>query len=366
MSFPASLRKVPLGQAGSLVHRNIMPEETSSSTNNPNAIKIKKPPVLFKQTQSVIETVEQMLGGTFLTYWSSGNGSVCHNDVAAFYEVLKHVGKQQKIFLFIKSCGGNGQAALRIVHLLRQFSKQLVALVPLECASAATMMALGADHILMGPLAYLTAVDTSLTHDLSPVDKNNQLVSVSQDELNRVIKLYKSAASPTDANPYTSLYEHIHPLVFGAIDRSSSLSIRICEEILSYHVADKKERERISKHLNSSYPSHSYPIMMREAERVGLKVAPMHEKLNDVLIDLNGLYSEMGQKALTDYDEFNYHDNEILNIVEGKGIGFTYQNDKDWHYRKEERRWVPMNDHSSWRRYGFENGRIIQSVFHIR
>ncbi len=228
------------------------------------------------------------------------------------------------------------------------------------------MMALGADEILMGPLAYLTAVDTSLTHDLSPVDKNNYLVSVSQDELNRVLKLWKNASAAGDANPYQSLYEHIHPLVFGAIDRSSSLSIKICEEILSYHVTDRRERERISKHLNSAYPSHSYPIMLREAERTGLKVRAMNEQWNNLLIDLNGIYSEMGQKALTDYDEFNYHDNEILNIVEGRGLEFNYQNDKDWHYRKEERRWVPMNDHSSWRRYALENKKLVHSVFHIR
>ena len=35
----------------------------------------------------------------------------------------------------------------------------------------------------MGPLAYLTAVDTSLTHELSPVDRGNDRVSVSLDEL---------------------------------------------------------------------------------------------------------------------------------------------------------------------------------------
>lgn len=339
--------------------------EEASSRSFPNA-KVKKPPVLMKQTQRLITRLEKRLGGTFLAYWSSGNGSVCHHDVAAFYEVLKHLGWQERIFLFIKSCGGNGQAALRIVNLLRQYTKQLVALVPLECASAATMMALGADEILMGPLAYLTAVDTSLTHDLSPVDKNNYLVAVSQDELNRVLKLWKTSATSTDSNPYKDLYQHIHPLVFGAIDRSSSLSIKICEEILSYHVGEKKERERISKHLNSSYPSHSYPIMLREAQRVGLKVGALDDDLNNLLIDLSALYSEMGQKALTDYDEFNYHDNEILNIVEGRGIEFNYQNDKDWHYRKEERRWVPMNDHSSWRRYTLDRGKVVHSVFHIR
>ena len=330
-------------------------------------VKINKPPILFKRTQQLIKKVESGLDGAVLAYWSSRNGSVCHNDVAGFYEVLKHVGRQKKIFLFIKSSGGNGQAALRIVNLIRQYADEVIAIIPLECASAATMMSLGADEIQMGPLAYLTAVDTSLTHDLSPVDKNNYSVSVSQDELNRVLKLWRREAKDGDSNPFSNLYSHIHPLVFGAIDRSSSLSIKICEEILSYHLKEKKERTRISKCLNSEYPSHSYPIMLREAKQIGLKVSPLDEDLNDLLINLNELYSEMGQQAITDYDEQNYHDHEILNIIEGAGLHFNYQNDKDWHYRKEERRWVPMNDQSSWHRYENDKGnKTRHSRFHIR
>jgi hypothetical protein len=339
----------------------------SAPTPRP-AVEIKKPPVLFRESQALIQKIEKSLKGTFLTYWTSANGAVCHNDVTAFYEVLKQLGKREVIYLFIKSSGGNGQASLRIVHLLRRFAERLVILSPLEAASAATMISLGADEIRMGPLAYLTAVDTSITHDLSPVDRNNYLVSVSQDELNRVIRLWNEAAPALgdDGNPYKALYGHIHPLVFGALDRASSLSIKICEEILSYHVPEQAERERISRHLNANYPSHGYPIMYREAKRIGLKVTEMSTRLNDDLIALNGLYSEMGQKALTDYDELNYHDNEILNIVEGGGIAFHYQNDKDWHYRKEERRWVPMNDLSSWRRTTLRGGQLSQKVFHIR
>jgi hypothetical protein len=94
-------------------------------------------------------------------------------------------------------------------------------------------MAIGADQIKMGPLAYLTAVDSSLTHALSPIDRNNGAVAVSQDELNRVLRLWRESAQKGDTNPYKNLYDHVHPLVFGAIDRASSLSIKICEEILS-------------------------------------------------------------------------------------------------------------------------------------
>ena len=334
-------------------------------------IQVVKPPNLFRKTQQMIKAIEETVEGAFLVYWSAGNGAICHSDVPPLAEVLKQIGRQDSIYLFIKSTGGNGQAALRLVNLLRQYGKRVVALIPLECASAATMISLGADEIQMGPLAYLTAVDTSLTHDLSPVDRNNYLISVSQDELNRVINLWHEAdaelADPkAQSNPYARLYEHIHPLVFGAIDRASSLSLKLCEEILSYHVEESKERRRISRILNSDYPSHSYPITLREARRIGLRVEAMDEGLNDQLVAINALYSEMGQRALTDYDELNYHDHEVQTIIEGSGIQFTYQNDKDWHYRQEERRWVPLNDQSAWNRYVLMGSKTKSSTFHVR
>ena len=75
----------------------------------------------------------------------------------------------------------------------------------------------------------------------------------------------------------------------------------------------------------------------------------------------------MGQRAITDFDEENHHDNEITNILEGKGLQVFYQVEKDWHYRKEERRWVPMNDAlvpgtAAMRKAG----RVVKEKFHIR
>ena len=334
--------------------------------------KLKIPPVLFDKTQKIVRAVAKETGGTFLSYWNSTGGSVCHNDVIGFYEVLQRLGHQKELHLFIKSDGGDGTASLRIVNLLRRYTERLVVQLPLECASAATMIALGADEVGMGPLAFLTAVDTSITHDLSPRDVHNHRVSVSQDELNRAVNLWReeaetSTARPSDPkNPYSALFDHVHPLVIGAVDRSSSLSVRICTEILGFHMKDTSKAEAISIHLNSAYPAHDYPIVRDEALRVGLNVKDLDSKLNQMLLDLHGLYSEMGQQAVTDYDEQNYHNNEILNIIEGVGIQFYYQNDKDWHYRSEERRWVPMNDNSSWRMIEKVGAKTHRSVFHIR
>jgi hypothetical protein len=73
-------------------------------------------------------------------------------------------------------------------------------MMPLECASAATLIALRANCILMGPMAYLTAVDTSLTHHLAPIDRDNDRFSVSLDQRNRVIRLWRQEPSDTKEN----------------------------------------------------------------------------------------------------------------------------------------------------------------------
>ena len=365
-------------------------------------VRLKTPPLLFEKTQSVLRRIRPRVKGSFLTYWTSTSGSVCDNDVMAMHDILRARGEQDTITLFMKSDGGSGMTSLRMVHLLRRYTKRLVVLAPLNCASAATMLALGADAIAMGPLSYLTAVDTSLEHDLSPLDHTNQLVPVSNDEVDRVIRLWKEAAgSPTPAraaksvrrlakalrlrrtppvgtipmgapgdpecvNPYQELYKYLHPLVIGSLDRASSLSLMLCREILGYHMKDTEKAERISRQLNSSYPAHQYPITSREAKRIGLNVVDLDPEVDLLLQELNLLYSEMGQRAITDYDEWNNHDNEITNILEGDALQMIYQVEKDWHYRKEERRFVPMNDVSGWYRCRKVKGRVVKQKFHIR
>ena len=333
--------------------------------NQEKQIRIKQPPVLFGKTQAVLAKLADRLGGPLVAYWNNPRGSVCHSDVLALYDVLGRIGRQDTIYLFLKSDGGSGQVSLRLVNLLRQHCRQLVALVPLECASAATMIALGADRILMGPTAYLTAVDTSLNHALSPVDRDNDRVSVSLDELNRVIRLWREQQGDVAENAYQALFQYVHPLVIGAVDRAESLSIMLCRELLANHIDDDAAVEKIATALNSKYPSHSYPILLDEAVKIGLKAERMPQEVNTLLLELNGHYSEMGQKATTDYDEIRAHGNEIANIWEATGVQVFYQQDKDWFYRAEERRWITMNDNSGWRRIERAGNRIKRSLLHV-
>ena len=318
-----------------------------------------KPPMLIERTQPVLDKLSNVLGEPVITYWNSTKGSICQNDVASLYALLRNLGSIERLSLFVKSDGGSGQASLRMVNLLRRYVKHLTVLAPLECQSAATMLALGADKILMGPLAHLSAVDTSLTHDLSPIDRDNDRVSVSNDELLRVIRLWTEQAKDSTTNPYEALFPYVHPLVIGAVDRSSALSTRICEEILSYHMDDKERAREISNNLNAGYPSHNYPITLREAKRIGLNVEPMEDSVNGAAVRAE-------RNLLRDGPERDHRlrREELARQQHHQGawkraaLLIYYQLDKDWHYRSEERRWVALNEKSQWRKAELVKGKV--------
>ena len=83
----------------------------------PPRVRIKTPPLLFEKTQALLARTQKQVDGTLLSYWTSTSGSVCDNDVMALQAILEARGRQERIALMVKSDGGSGMAALRLVHL---------------------------------------------------------------------------------------------------------------------------------------------------------------------------------------------------------------------------------------------------------
>lgn len=182
----------------------------------------------FDSTQNIIKQAEDALGCPLLVYWNSAGCGISHNDIQGLYEVLKKTGKNEKLAVCIKSEGGDITSSFRLVNLLKAYSNQIIALVPLEAVSAAAIAVLCADEIHIGLLGYLAFNSCS--------------------ELN----LYGDA--------------------------------------LSYHIADAKNCEDIARTI-SNYPLYK-PISYKEAKSIGLVVDTIDDGLNDVLLKIGKLYSE--------------------------------------------------------------------------
>ena len=49
--------------------------------------------MLIERTQPVLDKLSRALGEPIITYWNSTKGSICQNDVAGFYALLRNLGQ---------------------------------------------------------------------------------------------------------------------------------------------------------------------------------------------------------------------------------------------------------------------------------
>ncbi|KKT50265.1 MAG: hypothetical protein UW40_C0007G0040 [Parcubacteria group bacterium GW2011_GWF2_44_17] len=77
---------------------------------------------------------------------------------------LQNIGKVEKIDLFLYSSGGDTMVPWRLVSMIREFCDSFAVLVPYKAHSAATMVALGADEIVMTNMGELSPIDPSTSN----------------------------------------------------------------------------------------------------------------------------------------------------------------------------------------------------------
>ena len=93
-------------------------------------------------------------------------GQISPNDVTPFEDLLSVAEPEKDLHLLLNTFGGDGETAIRLGQQARARCKSLIVAVPESAKSAGTLLALGADQILMGPPS-----------DLGPVDPQIQLQS---------------------------------------------------------------------------------------------------------------------------------------------------------------------------------------------
>jgi ClpP class serine protease len=94
--------------------------------------------------------------------------------------------------IFLCSNGGAGTVPWRLVSLFREFAEKISVLIPFRAYSAATMLALGADEIVMGPFAEMGPIDPTVTNEYNPVDpETKQRVGISVEDAKAYVSFIK-------------------------------------------------------------------------------------------------------------------------------------------------------------------------------
>ncbi|MDY6365593.1 MAG: serine protease [Oscillospiraceae bacterium] len=205
-----------------------------------------------------------------------------------FLEHLDAIGKVNKISLILYTCGGNTLAAWNIVNLFREFCNELEIIIPNKCRSSGTLMALGANSIIMTKQATLGPIDPSITRAMSPTIPGTnppQQLSISVESVKGYFSLLKEEFGATSdaalSAAYTKLAEYIHPLVLGDVYRTQRQIQMLAEKLLRMSYTDEDIIKSIVAFLCSDSGSHDYTINRTEARSMGLNVeSPTQETYN--------------------------------------------------------------------------------------
>jgi ATP-dependent protease ClpP protease subunit len=84
------------------------------------------------------------------------------SDIPVFGNVLRGIGDVETLSLILHSSGGDGTIVEKIISLCRTQCKRFRVIIPNEAKSAATLIALGADEIVMGPPSELGPIDAQV------------------------------------------------------------------------------------------------------------------------------------------------------------------------------------------------------------
>lgn len=267
----------------------------------------------YMEKKQLITALETIRGSKVVTYITSDRpgpvGARVAPDIIPLFSKQLHeiapTGKVPKIDLFLYSSGGDTLVPWRLVSMIREHCEHFSVLVPYKAHSAATMIALGADEIVMSDLSEISPIDPSTANVFNPPEPSNPQgrIPISVEDVIAYFDLAKNKFGIKSDEDLTKVFVQfieaspgVHPLALGNVNRIHNLIRLIAKRLLKSHNKPMRddEIEKVVEYFTEKLYSHQYFIGRHEArEELGVKsVVDASVPLAKAMSDLYEAYRE--------------------------------------------------------------------------
>lgn len=190
------------------------------------------------------------------------------------------IDKTKGLDLFIYSRGGDSNVPWALMSMLREVAPNvnIDVLIPYRAHSAATIAALGADHIVLGPKAELGPIDTTMISPYNPPNPTTgQPLPISVEDVMGYFSLLERIGCTGSDSKIQGLREFtqkVHPYALGMVQRLEDQTKLVASQLLSSRRDPFPEPENkaivdaVAKRINS----HEHAISRTEAvKHIGLR-----------------------------------------------------------------------------------------------
>jgi len=222
--------------------------------------------------QALIKEIEKETERKFLVYVARIDAAINHTDILGFGDLL-HGFDNEDVDLLLQSPGGEIDRAEKIVGMCRERCKTLRVIVPESAKSAATLIAIASDTILMSDTSELGPVDPQV---LFTTAMGSREFRPAQSFLDGIERIKTESADGTLSPAYFPILQGIDPAFIDvchkAIERSRKFATKWLEKYMCK--GNKEKAENIANELLNvkKYLSHGAVIDYKEAKTIGLNV----------------------------------------------------------------------------------------------
>jgi hypothetical protein len=254
----------------------------------------------FQDRLAIIKEIEQLRSSRVICYLTSLRPGVpaqmADDSVRVIFDHLLALPNRpvDRLDIFLVSNGGSGTVPWRLVAVIREFAKSFSVLIPYRAYSAATLLALGANEIVMHPFGELGPIDPTVANEFNPSEQGRRL-GISVEDVRAYVSFVKTTVGIAHEDELIKaieiLADKVHPLALGNVERFVSQSRLIARKILKTHMSAESDEHAISEIIESLASKlffHGHPINRREAlSDLRMKVASeVNARLENLMWDL--------------------------------------------------------------------------------
>ncbi len=303
-----------------------------------------------EKRKELIEKIETHRNSVLICYLTSLRPNVAaqmaDDQVRVFMDHLeKLTGKVKKLDIYLVSNGGSATVPWRLVSLFREFAESFNVIIPYRAYSAASLLALGADEIVMHPFAELGPIDPTVSNEFNPVDGVGRRIGINVEDVTAYVHFVRETVGINHQDELIRALEaltaQVHPLALGNVERFLSQTRMIAKKILRTHMedGDSHKIDEIVENMASRLYFHGHPINREEAKRdLDLKVIHETQEFDSAVWELykgyeqefrnQDLFNPVGElnAALTEPDEpLPSKEHTLLHcVIESRSLRSSY------------------------------------------
>ena len=217
------------------------------------------------ERQALIADYERIVGCRLIVLI----GEIFSEGITFLEDLIYDADPDENMHLMLVSPGGDGEAAVRLARSMQARCKELTVIVPTEAKSAATLLALGAHHIVMAPFSDLGPVDPQLWDGENLVAAKD-LVAAVDDAVQNV--LAEPATAPIFATLLADLTSVAVQEARAALNGSYSLLGRALLSNPHRGMGESRLYDVLKERLIDSSQTHNELFSSGDAQHAGLSI----------------------------------------------------------------------------------------------